>query len=209
MISSMRVPTQTSQAEFEVKRSRFLSYAIPISDTDEVKPAVERLRKEHPQASHVVHAFIIGESADQFGMSDDHEPKNTAGRPVLEVLKGSGLTNILVMVVRYFGGTKLGTGGLVKAYTTSAQLALEHLPSEQIIRRYDIRVVCGYDLFQPVHTILLEHRADRLDSQFLTEVTITGRIPVQEYEEARTAIRDASSGERELEIIPATASPDV
>jgi uncharacterized YigZ family protein len=208
MISGMRVPTRTAEAEFEARKSRFISYAVPISDAKEVKPAVERLRKEHPQASHVVHAFIIGDTGDQFGMSDDHEPKNTAGRPVLEVLKGSGLTNILVLVVRYFGGTKLGTGGLVKAYTRSAQLVLEHLPSEQIIKRYTIRVICGYELFEPVNTILTEHKADRLERQFLTEVTITGRIPAREYEPASTAVRDVSSGSCALERLPATASPD-
>src|SRR5690554_2814069 len=112
----MRIPISPASAEIEIKRSRFIAIVEPVTDTETMKTLISATRAQHPQANHVVHAAIMGEQGSQFSYSDDHEPKNTAGRPVLEILKGSDITNILLMVVRYFGGTLLGTGGLVKAY---------------------------------------------------------------------------------------------
>ena len=134
----MRVPTATKQAELVIKRSRFIAYAYPIQSSDEVKPLVKELWREHSQATHIVQAFVLGARGDEFGMSDNHEPKNTAGRPALEVLKGSELTNILVLIVRYFGGTKLGTGGLVKAYTEAVQAVIAELPSERLVDHVEL-----------------------------------------------------------------------
>ncbi|MCF7942131.1 MAG: YigZ family protein [Spirochaetia bacterium] len=190
----MRVPTATRQTELEVKRSRFISYAYPITGRDEIKPLIRSLWKEHPQASHIVQAFILGEHGDIFGMSDDHEPKNTAGRPALEVLRGSDLTDILILIVRYFGGTKLGTGGLVKAYTEAAQQVIAGLPSEEQIIRRDFSVSLPYDLYQPVHTLLLGHGADMIQETFATAVEITGRIPESSFAAAAQEILDRSAG---------------
>ncbi len=195
----MFVPTQPQSAEIEIKRSRFIAYAYPVTTADEIKERIQALWKEHPQASHIVHAYILGDRGDIFGMSDDHEPKNTAGRPALEVLKGSGLTDILVLIVRYFGGTKLGTGGLVKAYTEAAQTAIAGIPSEELIDRIDFSVTIPYELYQPVHAILTAHEADMLHETFETEVHITGRIPLSGFQAAQSAITDRSSGLCRLE----------
>jgi uncharacterized YigZ family protein len=202
----MRVPTSEAQAQIEIKRSKFISYAQQVTSALEVKHAIEQMWRTHPQASHVVHAFMLGDHGDQFGMSDDHEPKNTAGRPVLEVLKGSGLTNILVMVVRYFGGTKLGTGGLVKAYTQAAQEVLAGLASEELIDRYGFKLKVPYEIFQPVHTLLTDHQADMLNEQFGTEVVIEGRIPVDQFESAASQIQNISAGACSLNQV--TSSQD-
>ncbi len=190
----MRIPTTEQLAEIEIKRSKFIAHAYPITSTDEVKPLIKHLWKLHPNASHVVHAFVLGFHGDQFGMSDDHEPKNTAGRPALEVLKGSGLTHILVLIVRYFGGTKLGTGGLVKAYTQATQESIAGIPSEELIERTRILLEVPYDLYTPIHTLLIEHRADDLSEDFATEIRIIGRIPQDHFESAKKTIMDRSAG---------------
>lgn len=194
----MKVPTGTAQSELEVKRSRFLSYACPVYDPDEVKSALEHLRREHPQASHLVYAFITGDNGTVMGMSDDHEPKNTAGRPALEVLKGSGITNVLVMIIRYFGGTKLGTGGLVKAYTEATQQVLTLLPTEESIPRVHFRLILPYNLYQQAQGILSDCDADELKEEFATEITISGRIPQERFSQASDLISDLSSGSRSL-----------
>ncbi len=200
----MRIPTTEEQAEIEIKRSKFISYSYPITSADEVRPLVKRLWSLHPNASHVVHAFILGKHGDHFGMSDDHEPKNTAGRPALEVLKGSGLTNILVLIVRYFGGTKLGTGGLVKAYTQSTQMVIADIPSEELIERTRFYLEVPYDLYTPIHTILLEHAADTLEEQFATEIKIEGRVPQDRFDSTKELILERSAGR----VILQTFEPD-
>ena len=102
---------ETATAEIEIKKSRFISIAYPVESLEEVKEKVIYTRSLHPNATHVVHSAVVGKSGTLCSSSDDREPKNTAGRPSLEVLKGSGITNICVCTVRYFGGTLLGTGG--------------------------------------------------------------------------------------------------
>ena len=124
----MRRLSERAEAQIVVKKSRFIAIALPISSLDEVKGVVKAIWQEHPDATHVVHAAVVGRTGTLYSCSDDREPKNTAGRPALEVLKGSGLTDIIVCVVRYFGGTLLGTGGLVKAYQDSVKEALATLP---------------------------------------------------------------------------------
>ena len=106
---------EIAETEIEIKKSRFISIAYPVSSLEEVKKRVLETRALHPSATHVVHSAVVGKSGTLYSSSDDREPKNTAGRPSLEVLKGSGITDICVCTVRYFGGTLLGTGGLVKA----------------------------------------------------------------------------------------------
>ncbi|MGM0431928.1 MAG: YigZ family protein [Spirochaetota bacterium] len=196
----MRVPTASCRNEWEVKKSKFISVARPLNQPDEAKELVLAARNEHPQASHVVYAYLYGESGDQFGMSDDHEPKHTAGRPVLEVLKGSGLTNIIVLVIRYFGGTKLGTGGLVKAYTKAAQAVVSAVPSEELVSRKQFFVTIPYDLYQPLRSMLEECQADMITEQFGTRVTITGRIPDEHILKAQEELRERSSGGCSLKI---------
>lgn len=196
----MRVPTASWKSEYEVKKSTFISIARPLKSPDEVKELVLAARGEHPQASHVVYAYLCGESGDIFGMSDDHEPKHTAGRPVLEVLKGSGLTHVIVLVIRYFGGTKLGTGGLVKAYTRAAQAVVSAVPSEELVHRKQFSVTIPYELYQPFRSILEECRADMITEQFDTRITITGRIPDSYLRNVQEELRERSSGGCSLKL---------
>lgn len=189
----MKIPISSHVAEIEVKRSRFIAIAETVEDTDTIKQRIAQTRAEHAQANHVVHAAVLGDRGNQFSMSDDHEPKNTAGRPALEILKGSGITNILVMVVRYFGGTLLGTGGLVKAYGDATKAALDGLKTEELIGKSAITITIGYDLYEQVK-ILLTEKKGLSEEDFATEVTIRCTLPSEHIEEVVSRITDLSSG---------------
>lgn len=107
------------------RKSKFIAYAYPLISEDEVKPIVERLRKEYPTANHVCYAWQLGVEHPHFRANDDGEPNNSAGQPIYGQIQAYDLTNVGIFVVRIFGGTKLGVGGLITAYKTAAQLALE------------------------------------------------------------------------------------
>ena len=111
------VDKRTYTAEITIKKSRFIATLSHFENQDELKKAIDETRKANPKARHVVHAAVFGEKCDVFSMSDDREPKYTAGKPMLNILIGSGLKNVGVITVRYFGGTLLGRGGLQKAYS--------------------------------------------------------------------------------------------
>ena len=115
----------TENILFKEKASKFIGYAYPIIDEQEVKSILENLKKEHHKARHVCYAYRLGNNGETYRANDDGEPNNTAGIPILGQLKSFELTNVVLLVVRYFGGTKLGVGGLIQAYKTSAKQTLE------------------------------------------------------------------------------------
>ena len=128
---SYRVPSGEHEVEYVVKKSRFIARVVPVGDRGEVNAAVARARADYPDARHHCWAYILGrpQDAGSAGMSDDGEPAGTAGRPILNVLQHGDLGDVLVIVTRYFGGIKLGAGGLVRAYGTAAQMALDGAPA--------------------------------------------------------------------------------
>ncbi len=168
---------ERAETEIIVKKSRFISIALPCRTMEEVKPLVKTIWEEHPEATHVVHAAVIGKEGKMFSMSDDREPKNTAGRPALEVLKGSGVTNILICIVRYFGGTLLGTGGLVKAYGDSAKEVLKVVKTEPLIERCSFNMLISYDFYENIKRVLNEMEASEITEDFSTGITIKGLVP--------------------------------
>jgi uncharacterized YigZ family protein len=119
---------QNAVAEFKDRGSRFIAYAYPIQLTDDFKKHLQRLKKNHPKAAHYCFAYRLGLDGNNFRVSDDGEPAGTAGKPILGQMDSKGLTNVLVIVVRYFGGTLLGVPGLINAYKTTASRALQLTP---------------------------------------------------------------------------------
>lgn len=196
----MRIPAGPAHAEIEIKNSKFIALAEGAPDRETVKRKVGEQWELHPEAAHIVWAFTAGERGDIFGMSDDGEPQGTAGRPVLEVIKGSGIVDLTVMVVRYFGGTKLGTGGLVKAYTEAAQAALAALPTEERILRVSFSLTLPYSRYRPSRELLEERGAAIEEESFAEEVTLSGSIPSGEKEILQEKIADLTSGASSLRI---------
>ncbi len=127
---------------FKEKHSKFYGYAFPIANEDDVKPILERLKKQHHAARHWCYAFQVGTSTIYYRANDDGEPSNSAGMPIYGQIQSFDVTNVLVVVVRYFGGIKLGVGGLISAYRASAQMALEASEIEE--RTIDIRFTLSF-----------------------------------------------------------------
>lgn len=166
----------------EVKKSKFIAIALPTSTYEEIKQNVAQIRKEHPQATHVVHAAVLGKNRDVFSYSDDREPKNTAGRPAFEVLKGSEITNVTVCIVRYFGGTLLGTGGLVKAYQDSVKAVLPLLETEPLIDKTSFTIRFSYDYYTLIKRLLEETKVSDCSENFEVEITLTCSVASAKYE---------------------------
>ena len=189
---------ETATAEIEIKKSRFISIAYPVESLEEVKEKVILTRSLHPNATHVVHSAVVGKSGTLFSSSDDREPKNTAGRPSLEVLKGSGITNICVCTVRYFGGTLLGTGGLVKAYGDSTKEVLKIVKTEELIERESFTAVMQYDHYTLAKRLLDETTATDITEDFGVGITIKGKIPLSMHDILQKGFQNIGQGRIQL-----------
>ena len=189
---------ETATTEIEIKKSRFISIAYPVESLEEVKEKVILTRSLHPNATHVVHSAVVGKSGTLFSSSDDREPKNTAGRPSLEVLKGSGITNICVCTVRYFGGTLLGTGGLVKAYGDSTKEVLKIVKTEELIERESFTAVLQYDHYTLAKRLLDETTATDITEDFGVGITIKGKIPLSMHDILQKSFQKIGQGRIQL-----------
>jgi uncharacterized YigZ family protein len=136
----------TEEQLFKEKNSKFLGYAYPISSEDEVKPLLLGLRKQHPNAVHFCYAYQVGAEQIYYRANDDGEPSGSAGIPIYGQIQSFGITNVLLVIVRYFGGVKLGVGGLISAYKTAAQQTLES--ASLIEKTIDVSYVAGFDYAQ-------------------------------------------------------------
>lgn len=168
----MFILKQAASAETRVKNSRFLAEVFPVSSPDEAK-AQWRFRKEHyDNGGHIVYAFTVGDRQNISGCSDDGEPSGTAGKPVLAVLTGSGLTNAMITVARWFGGTKLGTGGLVHAYSDAAKAALEQAEFTELVPMSEISITMPYNLYNQVVSKSVPFEITVLSEEFGADITI-------------------------------------
>jgi uncharacterized YigZ family protein len=150
----------TEEILFKEKSSKFFGYAFPIESEEEVKPILDQLRKLHPHAVHYCYAYQIGTEKISYRANDDGEPSNSAGAPIYGQILSFGLTNVLVVVVRIFGGIKLGVGGLISAYKTTAQLALEE--AEIIEKTIDIAFLISFD-YKNMNKVMRVIKEKKLD----------------------------------------------
>jgi uncharacterized YigZ family protein len=167
-----------SEGSYKEKGSRFLAFAVPCKTEDEAKTYLANWRKEHHQAVHVCYAFRFGSAKKQFRSSDDGEPSNSAGPPILGQIQSFDLTNILIAVVRYYGGTNLGVGGLINAYRTAAKEALENAA---IIEQVDLCVVelrFGYEQMPAVMSAVKAIPLTIIEQQFELTCRLVGEFPV-------------------------------
>ena len=193
-IPEASMPIPEAAAELTVKKSVFRAEVFYTDNAQEAKETVKRQKDQYRDARHVVHAFVIGESGAVLGCSDDGEPAGTAGQPVLTVLKGSGITNILVTVTRWFGGTLLGTGGLVKAYSTAAKEALAKVHTEPLIQKAEFICECSYEN----HNLLLRAAAHLpisfAQTEFAQTVRLSGSIPLEYCDEFSKLVTEITKG---------------
>lgn len=194
----MRILTGRTESENVVKGSRFLSEVIPVSSQAEARDTLKAQKEKYADATHVVHAFISGLGAEVMGMSDDGEPAGTAGRPVLDVLKGRGVTNILLTVTRWFGGTLLGTGGLVKAYGDGARAVLDAAEAAGLFEEYVEKSVfsfsADYAQYEKLKRLLASFSVTEVDERFGAAVEVSGKIPAADAEQLKAVVFDATAG---------------
>ena len=155
-----------SEGLFKDKGSRFISFAIPVSDENEVKNHIERIRKEYHDARHHCFAYIIGRDQAVWRANDDGEPSGTAGRPILGQIRAAGLTNVMVVVIRYFGGTLLGVSGLINAYKNAAADAIGKSEIYDHIMNVHYRISFPYPAMNDVMRIIKDEEAGQSDQNF-------------------------------------------
>jgi uncharacterized YigZ family protein len=178
-------------SELEIRKSRFIAHAIPVADRDAAMAELRRLREANPTATHVCWALLAG---GQSGMSDDGEPSGTAGRPILEVLRHHDLDGVLAAVVRYYGGVKLGAGGLVRAYTDAIARVLQDAPRVERIAQTLLTVEIAYPDEARVRRWIEQEGYTLADSGYEMEVRLTVSMPVTAVDGAREALRDMTQG---------------
>ena len=183
-----------TSAELVVRKSRFLSEATPVASPEEARAIWRERKSTYTNGGHIVFAFICGPQGGLMGCSDDGEPSGTAGRPVLEVLKGSGITNVLLTVARWFGGIKLGTGGLVRAYTESAQLALADPPVTELVPLTRFTLALPYVHYETLRRRLPDFAAEITGEDFADVVTLAGVLPSAGFSAFAGMIRDLTGG---------------
>lgn len=167
---------------FKDRGSKFFGYAFPIKNEEEAKEHIEKLKKEHHTARHWCYAYQLGKNYDRYRANDDGEPSNSAGMPIYGQLQSFELTNTLVVVVRYFGGTKLGVGGLINAYKTAAQLALEasRIVERTIDEHFQLRF--EYPEMNTVMRLIKEHQLDIVDQQMALDCVFEIKVRKKEAE---------------------------
>jgi uncharacterized YigZ family protein len=201
------IPAREERTELKVVNSRFIASAGPAFSIAEAKEFITRIRMEFNDASHNVPAYIIGHGSSTINhCSDDGEPSGTAGRPVLAVLQGSGLGDIVIVITRYFGGTKLGTGGLVRAYSDATRSVLQTLPRARKIPTHTVSVSLPYNLFERVKRLVEANRGELLEQDFAAQAIITARFAFDDLPEFQNNLRDISRGKIQAEII--TTNPE-
>jgi len=193
-MSRIWIPTGIGSSDFTEKKSRFIGEARRVRSAEEARDRIRNLRESHPRARHVCWAYVLGADGSQPGLSDDGEPHGTAGRSILDPIVGSALTETLVTVVRYFGGVKLGTGGLAAAYGRSSREALEQMPREPLIRRTRIVLSVDYAGYEPL--VRLGRRLDGrvLDERFDSDVRVSIAVPADRREEFLRGAADLTRG---------------
>jgi uncharacterized YigZ family protein len=201
-MSSNLVPAHKVRIELEVVNSRFIATLCPASTVEEAREIIDAMRAEFSDASHNVPAFVIGHGSSVVAhCSDDGEPSGTAGRPALAVLQGSGLGDAVVVVTRYFGGTKLGTGGLVRAYGDAVREALRIVPLAAKVPTDTLMLAVPYSLYERVGLLIPQHHGVVLDEEFAGDVTIVVRFATGDVPGFQDGLRELSAGRLEAEVV--------
>ena len=174
---------QEGVAEFKEKGSKFLAYSFPLTDAKELKKILQKLKKEHPKAAHFCLAYRIGTDGNNFRSMDDGEPAGCAGKPILGQIDSKEITDVIIIVVRYFGGTLLGVPGLINAYKTAATMALQVVPivRKPILRKYNLQF--DYTQMNEVLVILKQYLCNIISQENQLFTTIKVGIPIERLDE--------------------------
>lgn len=193
------IPAERFRSELEVERSRFITSVQPVTCVAEAQLFIAEMKSEFADANHNCWAYLVGPPAgtDQIGMSDDGEPHGAAGKPMLTALQYSGLGDTAVVVSRYFGGIKLGKGGMVKAYTAAVKTALEAVPRRERVEWLFFQVAIDYSLVTLVQRQFEDFEVEVLDTRYAERVLYRLRMPAELHTPFRLSVDDLSAGQAE------------
>lgn len=189
-----RTIKEDGQVKEEIKKSRFICHAKRVYSEDEARDFITAIKKEHYKATHNCSAFIIGERSEIKRTSDDGEPSGTAGVPMLGVLENHNLTNVCVVVTRYFGGIKLGAGGLIRAYAGSVALAVKEIGIIEIKEQAGIAIQMSYAQYQEYGNFLKEHNLTELETTFTDQIDTIIYVDKEEKENIKSALVEFFNG---------------
>lgn len=200
MVTQYQIVYEGGESEIIEKKSRFIATVAPVKTEEEALAFIESLKKKYWNAAHNCFAYVIGGNQELLRFSDDGEPGGTAGKPILDVILGAKLHNAVVVVTRYFGGTLLGTGGLVRAYSSAAQAGLT---ASKIITRilgFKLRITTDYTCLGKIQYILGEKKIQVLDSEYTDMVVLQALIPSDLLDQIQADITEGTSGKAELHV---------
>lgn len=189
-----RTIKEDGQVQEEIKKSRFICHAKRVYSEEEARDFITAIKKEHYKATHNCSAFILGERSEIKRTSDDGEPSGTAGVPMLGVLENHNLTNVCVVVTRYFGGIKLGAGGLIRAYASSVALAVKEIGIIEIKEQAGISIQMSYAQYQEYGNFLKEHNLMELETTFTDQIDTMIYVNKEEKENIKSALVEFFNG---------------
>jgi uncharacterized YigZ family protein len=190
------VPASRFSIESWAKNSRFIATIGPAFSVGDARDFISEINQLYADATHNVPAYVIGSGSSITAHSSDNgEPSGTAGKPALSVLMGSGLGDAVLVITRYFGGTKLGTGGLVKAYSNAARDAVQGVPKARKIAVYQASIICPYAIYESLQRLIKLHKALNIKETFSEHVQIDFSLPDKNLSALESAVNELSNGQ--------------
>ena len=199
-LESYKIIENGGVGEIEEKKSRFIAHVAAVNTEEEALAFIEEKKKQFWDARHNCYAYVLGEQAQTMRFSDDGEPSGTAGRPILEVLVGSGIRNLVVVVTRYFGGTLLGTGGLVRAYTKAAQAGLAASEVRTMCCGYEMTIVTDYNGIGKVQYLFGARGIPIGEADYGEQVTILVNVPCEDKDAVINEITETTAGKSKITV---------
>lgn len=192
------ITSEKGHGEVVEKKSRFIAHVIPVQNEEEALEVIESLKKEYWDARHNCYAFVCGANNEVQRFSDDGEPQGTAGKPILEVLLNKNVHNTLILVTRYFGGTLLGTGGLIRAYGQAALEGLKDAEIEEVFEGAAFELSVDYESIGKIKYNMVQFGVGDAEEEYGEEVTLKIQMKKADFEKFKTSVIDATSGKAEF-----------
>ncbi|MBE5829428.1 MAG: YigZ family protein [Butyrivibrio sp.] len=192
---SIRVITSNGTGEIVEKKSRFIGNVFSVSSVKEAEEKIAEISKKYWDARHNCYAYVIGENGENTKCSDNGEPSGTAGKPILEVINGAGITNVLIIVTRYFGGVLLGTGGLVRAYTQAAQAGIAASGVGELVYSQKLTLTVAYDKVNTIQYFLGQKSITIQDSRYGADVEFDICVKESDVETVRSELTSKCEGQ--------------
>ncbi len=188
MITDYLTISKSGEGIFKDRGSKFIGIARPVESEDDVKEVLEELRKEYYDARHHCYAYVLGADRSIYRANDDGEPNHSAGDPILGQINSKELTNVLVVVIRYFGGTKLGVSGLINAYKLAAEEAIDNSEKTRVVLKHDFELNYSYEATNEVMRLVDDLKLDVVEQKFEKECFLKGKVQIDRVEQLKSKV---------------------